>query len=88
MRPAALNQGAGPMAKSEAVRLLPGGEVSRSARGSEAPFPFGPCVGSETPLRPMAFNGSCSGSERALRPLFLPEPGEEGLGSRRFLRLR
>ena len=57
------------MAKSEAVRLLPGEEVSRSARGSEAPFQFGPCVGSETPLRPLAFNGSCSGSERDFRRL-------------------
>ena len=69
MRPAALNQGAGPMAKSEAVRLLPGGEVSRSARGSEAPFSFGPFVGSVTPLRPLAFNGSCTGSECDFRQL-------------------
>ena len=77
------------MARGEAVRLLRGGEVSRSVEQVRDLFSSLSQVRKVRGLsQPMAFNGSCSGGERDLRPLFLPEPGEEGLGSRRFLRLR
>ena len=73
------------MAKSEAVRLLPGGEVSRSARGSEALFHLVRLWGPRRRRGRWRLMGAVREASVTLGS-YLPGSGEEGLWSHRFPR--